>query len=256
MTWRVARASVAGTAHQRKGGSCQDACQGGAWQRPDGEWVLALFAADGAGSASAAQAAAELACRHLCEQAQAWATNEAAPHAPLTPERLREWVEGLRERLLTQAADNNQSPRDWACTLLGVVCTASAVGYLQIGDGAIVARRAEVNGVVYWPDVGEYANETFFVTDADSLERLRVSVYTSLPQGLALVTDGLQRLALDYGTYQPHPGFFAPLFARLQAASTADIPAFEHELHGLLDSKAVNERTDDDKTLVLALWGG
>jgi hypothetical protein len=65
-----------------------------------------------------------------------------------------------------------------------------------------------------------------------------------------MMTDGLQRLALDFRTQAPHEPFFSPLFKALRSAPVAEDLAVP--LRQLLSSSSVNERTDDDKTLLLA----
>ena len=66
---------------------------------------------------------------------------------------------------------------------------------------------------------------------------------------MALFTDGLQTLALDY-TRAAHSPFFAPMFAAL--SSETEPGGLLGPLSAFLESPAVNERTDDDKTLILA----
>ena len=67
-------------------------------------------------------------------------------------------------------------------------------------------------------------------------------------QGVSLLTDGLQMLALDYANNIPHVPFFSPLF-KLTTEENFTIEA----LSRFLESERVCERTDDDKTLVLAV---
>jgi hypothetical protein len=66
--------------------------------------------------------------------------------------------------------------------------------------------------------------------------------------GIAVCTDGVAHLAIRYSDQTPHPGFFVPLFDFAQAPGSS-----ESELEELLNSDRVNERTDDDKTLVIAV---
>ena len=68
---------------------------------------------------------------------------------------------------------------------------------------------------------------------------------------LAVFTDGLQRLALDFTTRQPYGAFFRPFFERLRTEPEPE--TLLEPLREFLDSPRVNDRTDDDKTLVLAL---
>jgi hypothetical protein len=67
---------------------------------------------------------------------------------------------------------------------------------------------------------------------------------------LALLTDGLQMLALNYSEGRVHDPFFRPMFNLLRDSETGE--TLEQPLIVFLDSKRVNDRTDDDKTLFLA----
>jgi len=70
-------------------------------------------------------------------------------------------------------------------------------------------------------------------------------------RALAVMSDGLTRLALKLPANEPHPPFFQPLFA---FASAADGQAqAEEQLAAFLASERVCARTDDDKSLVIAV---
>ncbi len=63
------------------------------------------------------------------------------------------------------------------------------------------------------------------------------------------ITDGLERLALDFRGCVPHPGFFTPFIKAL--AGMTDKELFDKELVAFLESERVCERTDDDKSIIL-----
>ena len=110
---------------------------------------------------------------------------------------------------------------------------------------------------VFWPESGEYANMTHFVTDEDALAHLRTKIWISsvserLPEEIAMFSDGLQRLALVYQSQTVHNPFFEPMFAQLRNADVRTCDVLSDQLARFLDSPIINERTDDDKTLVLA----
>jgi hypothetical protein len=125
----------------------------------------------------------------------------------------------------------------------------------QIGDGAIVTATDDDYGVVFWPETGEYANSTYFVTDVQALDHLQIKLLPYTPQKLALMTDGVHKLALQFATRSVHAPFFVPLFHRLMLEKCGFSPLLNRQLVAFLDSKPVNQRTDDDKTLVLAVRG-
>ncbi|EOD2289449.1 protein phosphatase 2C domain-containing protein, partial [Escherichia sp. TWPC-MK] len=52
----------------------------------------------------------------------------------------------------------------------------------------------------------------------------------------------------------PHVPFFTPFFNGLASATQEQLDLLPELLKQFLSSPAVNERTDDDKTLALALW--
>lgn len=145
---------------------------------------------------------------------------------------------------------NRKLLRDYATTLLVCVVGQDDVAVGQVGDGAVVALDTAGNlHALTAPDHGEYINEAVFLIDTDYLERAQIGVYSlDHVSGLALMTDGLQMLALSYPHNEPFGPFFQPLFG---FASEAD--ATKQELEAFLDSDRVNERTDDDKTLLLAV---
>jgi len=166
----------------------------------------------------------------------------------------RDWLVFARNSVLEEAAAVGASAREWACTLLVAACSLDFAVFLQVGDGAIVARRGGVAAVVFWPDNGEYANETFFLSDQDSVNRARASLVRGGFSDLAVISDGMQMLSLRLATQSAHLPFFEPLWSELRASDETNEETFGGRLSLLLSSPLVNARTDDDKTLVLASW--
>ena len=134
--------------------------------------------------------------------------------------------------------------------LLVAVATSQATIVGQIGDGAIVVDDGVLRAAT-WPQQGEYANVTYFLVQDDAMERL-VITEAGPAQRIALFSDGLQNLALEYETKTPYEPFFAPFFSYLETTAKPDAD-IEQELSAYLDSASVNARTDDDKSLILAV---
>ena len=63
-----------------------------------------------------------------------------------------------------------------------------------------------------------------------------------------MLTDGIQLLAVRYADNTAHEPFFEPLFEFAENPNSSNA-----ELEEFLRSERVCERTDDDKTLVLAV---
>jgi hypothetical protein len=83
-----------------------------------------------------------------------------------------------------------------------------------------------------------------------------VKIFSNRADKIAVFSDGLQRLALNMAANTAHDPFFTPFFTVLSAATAAQEELLQTELAQFLQSPAVNERTDDDKSLVLAYWVG
>jgi len=212
---------------------------------------LVIACADGAGSASEGGLGAAMACQAFCLRARDGLSGDRRV-AELDDIRILEWYRQVRDELAEEASRRNILPRELACTLLTAVLSPGAGIFAQVGDGAIVLGADGAYEAVTWPTSGEYANETTFIT-ADTFEKAFECVQRRSPvREVALLTDGLQRLALSYANKSVHAPFFAPMFQTLLAAELPDL--LGPELERFLDSPAVNERTDDDKSLVLAAW--
>jgi len=256
MTWRVVQASAVGTSHIENGEVCQDECLAGTLCAPDGEEYFLGIVSDGAGSASHGRLGAEVACEKGREVVEQWLRTEVSL-GKLTLESITSWVVSIRQYICHAAEAKGLTPRDFACTLLGAVVGTKAAAFFQVGDGAIVIRDGDGFYPVFWPDAGEYANMTYFVTDEDALLHLRRKIWlssreSSLPGEVAMFSDGLQRLALVYESRTAYKPFFEPMFGILRKADLPACDILSGQLGRFLGSPQVNERTDDDKTLVLA----
>lgn len=250
--WRYVCASVPGVAHLASGTDCQDACAARLVSAPERGPVLVLAVADGAGSAAQSRAGAELACRTLLAECAARLADTGPTDWTRTD--AEALLNSVRTALARQAADAGLPVREFACTLLGAVMAADRALFLQIGDGAIVIGAESDYRPVFWPQTGEYANETRFATDHDAVDHLEWTALAEPVAEIALLTDGLQLLALHYRQRQAHAPFFRPLFQRLREYPEPGCPAtLAHALERFLASPAVNQRTHDDKTLILAM---
>jgi hypothetical protein len=213
--------------------------------------LLVAVAADGAGTSERAPEGAHLACEAILERA-ALRAQEVRPRAlkKLGRGDVVAWLETARRRIDRAASAQGLGRRDFSCTLLVALVDEASALFFQIGDGAIVYRGEDGSyAPALWPQSGEYANCTWFVTDEDAPERVQLAVADKVHE-LALLTDGLQGLALRFRSREVHGPFFEPMFARLRAETRSN--GLLEELRRFLGSPPVNQRTDDDKTLVLA----
>jgi hypothetical protein len=235
--WKLVYGSVQGTSHFQSGLPCQDYCAGAVCGT-----TLVAACADGAGSAELSQLGSKAAVDRFMEVADC----DAMP----ATEQVEAWVDAARENLLETAAANGSTPRQLACTFLAAVVGDGWAAFVQVGDGVIVFDGPDGYNLAFWPDNGEYANTTRFLSEDDFRRHLRVEVVERQVSELAVLTDGLQMLALDIAGAKVHDRFFAPLFKAVRNGPNE--AALQTSLLEFMDSKRVNERTDDDKTLLLA----
>ena len=113
---------------------------------------------------------------------------------------------------MLKSASEGITDREYACTLLGAIVGPSSAIFFQIGDGAIVFSLGSEYRLAFWPERGEYENTTYFVTQADFFQRLQFVSLGQRVEQVALLSDGLQRLALDYSAKAPHQAFFNGFF--------------------------------------------
>ncbi len=244
--WRVVAASVQGSSHIATGQPCQDANH---WAvLPDGTLVAAV--ADGAGSTEFGGEGARIAV--LC------AVDAVTSLAPAVwPSDIPAWrkffnpvLEGARLGITAAAAMQGRLPRDYATTLVVAVATADQVVAVQIGDGASVVSELNLPvQALTIPVSGEFANQTTFLTSPNAIDTAQIRVLQTRATGVALLSDGLQMLALKIPPGIPHEGFFRPLLEF--AGAGGDNP--DAELAAFLGSPKVIGRTDDDVTLLLAV---
>ena len=249
--WLVAKASVTGSSHEVAKGACQDAHRVETVQSDHG-LVLIAVVSDGAGSARAADIGSQIAVHAVCEQAVAYFRGGGSTSA-LDRNQMSGWLAGVREQIADEAARTGGDLRDYACTLLITVIDSGHAAFAQLGDGAMVVLTPEKGWAwVFWPQHGEYANTTFFVTDDRALDQFEFECTRHRIDEMAMFTDGLEQLVLDFKSRTPHEPFFDRMFLPLRLANDGAGCDLSKHLENYLVSATVRERTDDDVTLVLA----
>lgn len=243
--WRAAGTHVAGTSHAKLGIPCQDYC---AYRQTliGAEPALCIAIADGAGSARLSHVGARIAVDHLLQEIPSKVSDIFTANKAIA----RELLDSARKGLSGAAKEHSVELGDLACTILVAVLGEFASFFVQIGDGAWIYKSNHEYSSATWPSNGEYANETTFLTSPDWQTSISCRTVRGSITAVAGFTDGVQRLALELNTRCVHRPFFEPLFAALQASE--DETTLIAPLIDFLTSDRVAERTDDDKTLVLA----
>ncbi len=253
MSWKFLNASVLGTSHGKSGLPCQDECICDSIRDSHGNEVLIAVVSDGAGSAKYANQASEITCSALFKVLEAAIFSEREVSS-FSVEDAVSWVQAVRFRLKEQALvqENSESLREFACTVVATMISEKGALYFQVGDGAIVIADDEAFSPVFWPENGEFPNETAFITEDEFAQHIQFLATKEPPREIALFSDGLQRLALKFADKTAHIPFFLPMFKRLRLETSGISDVLNKQLVDFLNSANVNERTDDDKSLVLA----
>jgi Protein phosphatase 2C len=247
-TWCRVGASVVGTSHELDGGICQDA--GLSIERWGAEGpILISVVSDGAGSAARGREGSRSAVR-IVSRAAANYVRDGRPISELDAETINTWLDDVRDAISAQASTHNVSLRDYAATLIVAIVSESCAVIAHVGDGACVLGSEEGYRVPSWPAHGEYASTTFFITD----EQVRLHYVREIGafDRVALFSDGLELLVLQVSTQTAFAPFFDGVFEALKNSAAGKDRLRSRSLGQFLKSDRINQRTDDDKTLLLA----
>lgn len=144
--------------------------------------------------------------------------------------------------------------RHLAHTLNVAAMPPNRVWFLQVGEEATIIRSdVSPMDVMFWFENGEYANQTYFITDVSDAHIHTCVIEQEIDQ-ISLMTDGRQTLALVLQQRAAHTPFFESKFRGVEALNGTDTDAHRQLQAGLarfLNSSGVNARTSDDKPLVL-----
>jgi Protein phosphatase 2C len=231
MSWKVLRASARGVDRAE----CQDYHRVGV-----ANGALIALGCDGAGSAKHASKGAQMAADFLFDRLSAF--NKLPEMSAL--------IQEARAELWKEAERLNEPLSAFATTLLGMVIREDEALFFQIGDGAIITWEEGAGTVVFWPKQYEYANQTAFLTD-ESYD-LQVRIRQGACREAALLTDGLQMVALEYANRRVFENFFIPFKECL--SSSMESGRINLLVEAFLNSGPVNSRTRDDKTLIVAKY--
>ena len=249
--WAWIGACSIGTSHIKSGTECQDRAACLEFKGRDGHTLIAVVS-DGAGSAKYSSIGSHLVVRRFAMSVVDYLRTEATVEG-LTEDVVRTWLDDVRDKIGLAALHNNCEPREFAATLVAAIVSEHHAVLAHIGDGACVVRRHDQREweVPSWPAHGEYASSTYFITD-DPEPNLRFLTIGEPLSEIAIFSDGLERLALDFTALRASEKFFDPMFAPISTEKTGRNRALSNTLRTFLDGPKITARTDDDKALLLA----
>lgn len=250
--WNFVNVSVIGSSHSKMGLPCQDTCK--CFIINNQAPIFIAVAADGAGSAQYADLGSKFACNIFIEKLIVFFQSGNSIEN-LKREYIENLIQEIKVNISEYASSYNSNPREFACTIITAIIGLNSAVFFQIGDGAIVVSSSEDNGSfnwVFWPQNGEYINTTFFLTDENTINNLNFDSVNKKIEKIAIFTDGLQTMALNYQSKVVHQPFFQKCFEIIKNHETQSIDERNEQFSNILSSNIFNERTDDDKTLILA----
>jgi hypothetical protein len=251
--WSWIGACSTGTSHLQIGSGCDDSAACLEIPARSGGNVLIAVVSDGAGSASLSRLGSRIVTQEFCRSAIRY-FRRGGHAADIDTEIAGNWLDDIRDSIDFRAKRLSASPKAFAATLVAAVVQSHATTILHVGDGACALRISGQSEwqVPSWPAQGEYASTTYFVTD-DPQPRVTVSTLPVSVEEIAVFTDGLERLALDFSMGVAFHRFFETMFPALRnTAFEGRQRALSRDLRAFLDSASVTDRTDDDKSLIMA----
>ena len=253
--WRVAAATAAGCSHVRDNTPNQDTVGYRLVEFGYGQ-VVVVAVADGAGSAPRSDEGSRIAVgAAIASIVDGINKRPAAVFGESMAESLvRDAIKRAKDDVVRYSRRQNVDARELASTLIVAVASDSLLTAAQIGDGAVIAfdSRAGAAITLCAAHTGEYANETTFITSHSRPDRVAYVGHASGKDydALALITDGLQNLALKMPEREAFMGFWNPILNDL--VYTDEPEAVPARLHTFISSERVQSRTTDDVTIAIA----
>jgi Protein phosphatase 2C len=249
--WNYLNVSVKGASHETKNIPCQDNNWCSIIEDINGSKILVSVVSDGAGSALKA----EIGSAETCNKFSAHLINcleNGTPLSDFTKDFFKNWITEFQNELAEKATSEESTIRDYASTFLASIISDSVSYFIQIGDGAIIIKGEDGEySYMFAPQQGQYANQTFFITDEKATERMQFERIEKPIEQIAIFSDGIQNLILDIQNHTVNQDFFSEWFNWLSQVEDQNMG--NTLLAEYLNSEKINERTDDDKTLILAI---
>jgi hypothetical protein len=250
--WRIASASAIGTSHDATGSPCQDSAGHGFVDTSSGE-VLIVVVSDGAGSAAHSHLGSSIAVATFISDVERFMT-DAGDVSSIDAAQAEQWVRRAADAASAAAEANAHEAREYSCTLLAAIIGTEYAAFIQVGDGAIVVSHGDDDGwsYIFWPQHGEFANTTNFIQTVES-GSVAFDLAPRRINELAIFSDGIENLVLHKASRSVQQSFFQLMIQPVRSSLAAGLDdELSQALGKYLASPTICERTDDDKTLVLA----
>lgn len=252
MKWKYIASSVKGTSHEATNTSKQDNYKAGLLT-VNGKNYLVCAVADGAGSAKHSDISSAFICKLFVRKTKQWLSNHNIQD--ITREVIIEWFIYF-QKVTNRAVSfyKLDSIRDLATTLLFAIISENYNVFVQIGDGIIVIDNENDMKCVFLPQNGEFLNTTNFATQDNAKDIFMFKTTNEPLNKIAMHTDGIEQIAFDFANQKPFTPFFTPFFKAVEKFEDFGYSEnLSKQLELFLQSDRVNKKTDDDKTLFIAV---
>lgn len=238
----IVAASVAGPQHHYKKMPCQDFFK----FHKKGQNFVAVVS-DGAGSAKYGKIGAKILCETVIDILKNSDFREIEAKIAHAVDVAREKLEFHR----LNKGKKKENLNSFAATLVGVVCNKGKGLFFHIGDGAGVAfDEKDLNKfVASLPENGSFSCETFFFTQENWKENLRITKFEKLDT-IILMSDGLTGFAFTQDFRDIEKGFISPIHSFL--SNTKSPIRAKQALANTLNNSQARKLNSDDKTLLWA----
>ncbi len=255
MHWQAIGCSEIGSSHIKTGIPCQDFCD---YKIISNNQVTIGAVSDGMGSAAHSDLGAKIAVQTTlnCLNQRDWLNNS------INESQAQVFFEKLLKTVVTEiqtvAKKEGYSVRDMACTLLAFIATPNLLVAMQCGDGLIVIRphSSQNYQLIFQPQKGEYANEYVPITSASAYQYMQVKVIAEPIDFICAATDGIERISLIKSKqWKAYDQFFEPVETQIMRSPKTELEK-KKIVSDWLKSDDINQRTDDDKTVLLCIQNG
>ena len=162
-------------------------------------------------------------------------------------------VNNIKSELINNCENSeNNSISDFAATLLLIIIDNNKGVIFHVGDGsaAIYVQKSIEDALISLPENGEYANETFFVTQELWEEKLRMTIFDFDYDSILLMSDGVTPMAMQKGCHKLFNNFVNPVVDYLRKNNAKKN---KKALLQTLSNENIKPITGDDKSLVWIL---
>jgi len=250
MSYKYYYSSIKGTSHEKTNTPKQDDLCVSCFDVNNTKYLISAVA-DGAGTAKHSDISSKHICKFLNKRMSNWL--KVNDISTFNQDLMCSWIRQFQQILNRYIRMNKlESIRDFATTILFAVLSDKGNIFVQIGDGAISIGNAKELECVFKPQKGEYANTTHFITESQFDKHIMFKMTSDIVERLAMHTDGIEMISL-VNLETPSLPFFNPFFDGLVDEPEGLNVGLCEELSEFLSSDRVNKRTNDDKTLVIAM---